>query len=95
MVGIFQISVPQIKFHSIVSDFRAVSQGTVFLSAYHASTKVVKFTGKNQKSQLIILKAETIRKCFFEQALFILEVAQHDGNSNQIYFRRIQKDTHV
>ena len=74
---------------------KTVSQGTVFLSAYHASTKVAKFTGKNQKLQLIILKAETIRKCFFEQTLFILEVAQHDGNSNQIYFRRIQKDTHV
>lgn len=95
MVGIFQISVPQIKFHSIVSDFRAVSQGTVFLSVYYVSNKVVKSAGKNQKSQLIALKAETIRKCFFEQTLFILEVAQHDGNSNQIYFRRIQKDTHA
>ena len=44
MVGIFQISVPQIKFHSIVSDFRAVSQGTVFLSAYKGTPQSRTYT---------------------------------------------------
>lgn len=38
--GIFQISVSQTKFHSIVSNFRTVPQGNVLLSAYTESGKM-------------------------------------------------------